>query len=1089
MSQETTPEFTSQGISKNWNILNYSNDLAQKQSANNYFRNLKEKCANYLEISIELFNNSNSTQDKIISSLLIYQYIKENYNQIILDKILYNKTKEFLINKTLISFANESEKNIFENTENNLIIERICYSISLILILGCFTFWPEGVNEMLFFGKQTIKHTYLATIIFGNCYEELTNILITKKQENEIKERFVIKKEEFKSFINIILNSKNIHKKLYNKTIFLAKNLAFFEVNTLQIPNMIKTILENINSTNIEAIETLTKLITKCIEYSKGKKLEDELSGLDLSEYDKKMNKDELISLTLIIEYIYNYINNNNNNYDKDIIFGFGTILSEIIENYIYLLFKKDTLSQKLLNLFFFYITNKSRIVSQLFFESILIMKNFINACYRFGNYTKDEKVAFSNYLLKICQNIINNCKFAKIEKQDFLLGEDNISLQYNKEENKINNNINNINNDEDILNEIDEIPVNEYRNNAEDAIYNIFLIFANNFLKEGINYFFETITKEIIPLLNFKIEEITNEQILSIESIIFAIKSIVNCFETLMCDKTPLLKFILFIIKSPIINNNFIFSNFLLLLEEASSYFNFDNNIYFEIISFLVNQIEIKINIPNHNNNLIQLTTAILLSIFESSDEIFINDLWLKIFNIYNKYYDQYNEKTLYNLTEAICSSLIIQEEDKDDMDNIIDDNSDDDDEDKEYNNNKIKKENKSDILNNDLLTKYFIKIVELPLIRFKKISEIIKNKNNSNIFGNKEKEELLKKEIIKNFCVISRILKQSSFIEDKIIINEIFNYMYINSFNDITIIIKEYINNSEIIKHILNMLTKSSFYLNMQIIDKIFNQFDELMINIFNNNIEHYQSIYIIKNIYLIKLKNIIGKNINNSSYTLILNNFININRQICSSILSNSNNQLELIQCLSTFFLNIFPYLTDLRKEDCVIIIDTINLFIEGIKTISDNNIIKSILQCFICFVNCQKKELINVKYNDIVKYSFYAMDHYNNIVINSFNNFCFNCIKYDKSLFLSILKEILNSRDFACFSDKYKNVIIEYFDFYFNNINKLKNIVIDMMNVVKKINVQGILDEYHQELINNKKDYLKIPNVKNIVINID
>ena len=164
MSQETTSEFTSQGISQNWNILNYSNDLAKKQSANNYFRNLKEKCANYLEISIELFNNSNSTQDKIISSLLIYQYIKENYNQIILDKILYNKTKEFLINKTLISFANESEKNIFENTENNLIIERICYSISLILILGCFTFWPEGVNEMLFFGKQTIKHTRRTTI-------------------------------------------------------------------------------------------------------------------------------------------------------------------------------------------------------------------------------------------------------------------------------------------------------------------------------------------------------------------------------------------------------------------------------------------------------------------------------------------------------------------------------------------------------------------------------------------------------------------------------------------------------------------------------------------------------------------------------------------------------------------------------------------------------------------------------------------------------------------------------------------------------------------------------------------------------------
>ena len=1073
-AEESIVEFTSDGISKYWNLLNYSNDIVQKNLANKYFSNLKEKCQNYLNLSIELFKKSNSIQDKLISSILIYQYIKENYNKLIDDKNAFNNVKEFLIKETLISFVNESEQKLFESSENSLIIERLCYSISILLILGCFSFWPEAVNEMLNFGKQSIKHTYLITIIFGNCYEELINITISKSQENIIKDIFTKKKEEFKSFINtILINSNKINNKLYNRTIILAKNLVFFEVNTLQIPNMIKIILENTNKSNIDST---SKLVSKCIEYSKCKKMEDEFGGLDLSEYDKKMNKEESLSLNIIIEYIYLYINNNNSNNsnDKDIVFGLGKILSEIIENYIYLLFKKDSISQKLLNLFYYFISNKSRIISQLFFESLLVMKNFINACYRFSNYNQNEKVEFSNYLLKICENIVSNCTFKKLEKQEILFNGNNICISYDK---KLNNN--NIN-DEDLLEEIDEIPINEYRNNAEDAFYNLFLIFANNFLKEGVNYFFEQVTKDIIPLIKLQKEEINDIQILHIESIIFTIKSIVNCFETLMTDKMPLIKFTLFMMNSNVMSNNFIFSNFLLLIEEASTYFDYDEKIYSEIIIFLLKQIELIINKENEDL-LIQLTTAVLLSICESSEDIYIDDLWQKLFYVYNKNYNQFKEVSLYNLTEAICSSLIIQEEDDGYNDHIEDDNSDDIIEDK-YNG--IKNENKKDVLSDELLINYFTKIVELPLINIKNICDIINTKNSLN----KEKEEQLKKEIIKNFNVLTRILKQSSFIKNKMIINKVFEIIYINSFKNISLIMNEFINNSEIIKPILKMLTKSSNYFKIQIVNKIFYELNELMINVFMKNNENYQSIYVIRNLYSIKLKNIDNKITENKSYIELLDNFLKLNRQICSSILSGSSNQFELILCLSSLFSNIFPELTFIRKEDYVILVDTFIIFIEGIKTICENNIIKSILNSFICLVNSRNNELINQKLNDIVKSAFYSIDHYNNNVINSFNNFCFAFINYDKSSFMNNLKIILYSQEFSFLNDKYKNVVLDYFDFYSNDINKLKNVVIDLMNISKKINVQEILEEYNQELKNKKKDYLKIKNLKNIVVNI-
>ena len=1051
-AEESFEEFTSDGISKYWNLLNYSNDIVQKNLANKYFSNLKEKCQNYLDLSIDLFKKSTSIQDKLISSILIYQYIKEKYNKLINDKNAFNNVKEFLINETLISFVNESEEKLFESSESSLIIERICYSISILLILGCFSFWPKAVNEMLNFGKQSIKHTYLITIIFGNCYEELISITISKSQENIIKDMFTKKKEEFKSFINtILINSNKINNKLYNRTVILAKNLVFFEVNTLQIPNMVKIILENTNKSNIDST---SKLVSKCIEYSKCKKMEDDFGGLDLSEYDKKMNKEESLSLNIIIEYIYLYINNNNNK-DKDIIFGLGKILSEIIENYIFLLFKKDANSQKLLNLFYYFISNKSRIVSQLFFESLLVMKNFINACYRFSNFSQNEKVEFSNYLLKICENIVSNCTFKKLEKQEILFNGNNICIAHDK---TLNNNI--INKDEDNLEEIDEIPVNEYRNNAEDAFYNIFLIFANNFLKEGVNYFFEQITKDIIPLLKLKAEEVNDIQILHIEAIIFSIKSIVNCFETLMTDKMPLIKFTLFLMSSNVMSNNFIFSNFLLLIEEASTYFDYDEKIYSEIILFLLKQIEIRINRENENT-LVQLTSAVLLSICESSGDIYIDDLWQKMFYVYNKYYNQFKEVSLYNLTEAICSSLIIQEEEDGYNDHFDYDNSDEFIEDR-YSG--IKNENKKDILSDELLINYFKKIVELPLISIKNISEIISTKINLN----KEKEELLKKEIIKNFNVLTRILKQSSFIKNKIIINKIFDIIYLNSFQYISLIMKEFINNAEIIKPILKMLTKSSNYFNAQIANKIFNEFNELMINLFVNNNENFQSIYVLRNLYSVKLKNIDNKNGDNKSYIEILDNFLKLNRQICSSILSGSSIQFELILCLSSLFSNIFPELTFLRKEDYIIILDTLIIFIEGIKTICENNIIKSIFNSFICLINSRNNELINQKLNDIVKNTFYSIDHYNNNVINSFNNFCFACINYDKSSFIGNLKIILYSQEFSFLNEKYKNVVLDYFDYYSNDINKLKNVVIDLMNISKKINVQEILEEYNHEL---------------------
>ena len=119
---------------------------------------------------------------------------------------------------------------------------------------------------------------------------------------------------------------------------------------------------------------------------------------------------------------------------------------------------------------------------------------------------------------------------------------------------------------------------------------------------------------------------------------------------------------------------------------------------------------------------------------------------MWDKLYQVYNHYYDKYNSFTLNNITEALCSLLTIEE-----------------------------KENVN-LLSNDIIINYFKKILEAPVIRIIKIAEIISNKN-TEINDNKEKQQKIRLEIVKNFDVVTFVLKQSSFIDDKIIINSIFD------------------------------------------------------------------------------------------------------------------------------------------------------------------------------------------------------------------------------------------------------------------------------------------------------------------------
>ena len=192
--------FTPENVSKYWNLLNNSNNQDDKKIANQYLMQLKEECSQLLEISIELFK-SQSLDDKLISSLLLYQYLKENPKILLNNGELFNRIKSYILYSILIPYTTEKEIEDNQNinkSKTDLIIERICYSMSIIVLIGCCSFWPNALDDMISFGKKTIKNTYLMTIILGNCNIELNDLFLSHKLEFIIKNKFIEKRKNLK---------------------------------------------------------------------------------------------------------------------------------------------------------------------------------------------------------------------------------------------------------------------------------------------------------------------------------------------------------------------------------------------------------------------------------------------------------------------------------------------------------------------------------------------------------------------------------------------------------------------------------------------------------------------------------------------------------------------------------------------------------------------------------------------------------------------------------------------------------------------------------------------------------------------------
>ena len=1016
--------YTIENISQQWNILNNSTIPMENQIANEYLSNFVNS-ENAYNICIDLYK-INSEQEKKFSLFMLYQITLKNVSNLVDDKNLFILYKNNFFE--ILSTLNENSENIM--------IEKICNSISILILIGLVRYWPESIEDILNFGKRNNFNTYITVTILSDLENELNNLKIEGKLLFKMRNILIEKKELIQNFIEVIINNiEKINEKLFNKCIDLIKSYIQFEFNILNLPKMIELILKNINKSNIDNI---SELLSECIKSSNDKKEEKEFEEIliQLEDNDYISKNLHFLSIKIIIDFLNEYISNNNENIDIDIKFGLSKISSSLLENYIYLLFIKNDISQKLFYIFYFFITNKSLKISCNFFDSINIMKTFINTEYNFCNYNNNEKNQFCEYLIEITKSLIKKCEQKKInENKEILL--DGLKIVLNQ------NDMNNNNNEEIEENDFEnnEISVDNYRNFCEDCFFDIFNIFAQIFKENGVNYFLENITKDFIEIVNKN--DFNEKNILYLESVIFCIRSTIEVFESLKLNKIHLIQFSLFIIKSQMIKNNFLLINFLLFLERCSIYLSENEENYVEFVNFLLKLLK-KTEI---NNDLRQLVNIILNGLTESC-LLFIPQIFEKIFNIYENNFENFDILNITTLVECLCNSVTI----------TVDNNG----------KNLIKE------LNNDKLFQYYNIILEIPISKIKNFYENSKNNNNLNL-----KNENIKYEIKKVYSVFEKIMKHGHNYDDINFQNILFENLFLSIYEYTKYIFNLYFNDFELINEIIKFFIKCTNNIQYEKLLKIFDNLNELMLNSYLKNENNFNSILVIKNIYEIILNN----HYNNKYIELITKNFLLLNKEIYQNILKNKNYQIENIENLTDLFNSLFNKLNINYQinENEIIILNTINIFIESIKIILDNKLINKILKSLINFVSFHTKNnnvqmIISKKIDDILFILLNNLNKFSSMTINSLSLLIKNLLVFDKNNILINMKKIFDTNDlYKIIPNECKLIILQYLELNYDNEKLIKNIFLDTINIINEMGQIDIFVHYQKEVENklNKK----------------
>ena len=1017
----------------------------------------------------------------------IFSLLKKNISLLLStnakDAEIYKGVKNLILGIIKYKYLNIKEP-------GKLIRKTISDSLTVIIISGIFYHWTTCIEDLIkeCYSSGNLEYIYIVLRALGSidllihynseilkdeAYED--SVKISQKGKQQIKDKLI---DNRKFVIDFLLNiykhignisNINFRKIIVSQLFDTTKCWINFGLNLLKnsdISQMIYTIMEYCI---LENPEYFSNMIIDTINNSKNCKtykyitINENSSPEILSQkLYNSIDKEEKEGMESLLRFILpklddlkiKYTNNNLNEYESKLFKEYAKILSSVIESYIYLFFDfKNDLSEKILSWLNYFLKHKKRSISLLFFEGLNEMREFINHYYKFAGLNDKQKINFVNYFMDIVYGVMENCSYQRLDQKDLSLLEQEIlcrSASLNPESPQTLLSLNDYKN-EYLENDVYDIDVKQYRENAESVFINIFFILIDNFQDWGTSQFLNKL------LSSLELEKINEQSYLNnplsaikIDVIFYVISSILEVFEAKQAPNAikNIHKLIEIILDSKIVVQNIrIFIDFIILINKFSEKLVLNQDNFKKVLKFLLSATK-----SFNNQDIVSSCYIIILNICnEINNEIKIdNSFLMEIFNIYQKVYNKYiypNIKPLEDIVEIILTLSGISRK-------II----------------KINKIRTEENINYDRNLEYVIQQISSPIHNEIKtlIEKVDYNKQDQ------KTKNILRFEIVKGYLLQGKIL--SSLKKYSIELRNNFLKDHLNKTLNLTKKIFELFQDDEdVINPLLKFYTENASAIggNCQ---ETFDLFNKIMLDYYLSSEKHFKALNTLRLLYLSYLisddstnelyfrknKNILDQ------YSLIMNTFINniskekdINPNITDKIEDISDFHHYIFHKLSFNSPLITQNNNDLMKYYNFIekvidfFINCVNLFMNlNNSSPVGERILSSIIKSFDAFfvnISISREFLTKQNNNNSCFVIDIILSLWNLIKCKQFNSssrnqliLCyFNAISYNINLFNNAFEKCLIKSN--KFSQVYIKSIIEYIVCFQNDYESIKNML--------------------------------------------
>ena len=484
-------------ISPNINIAKFDSEFISNSiifASNYYFLELTKK-EGVIDLLIPLISNYPNSNLSLFLTVILNQHIIEISPSLNSTLTLFKKYEGDLKNLY---------HNVFPKEKKAKLLENICASITVLIIIGFQEHWCNGIDRIIEDAKKNNgnyeNNVYAALILSNveNIYKKLED-KIDIKSYNYILSAFGDYSEIITVYLKfLITNSFSGEKQnfangeLFKAFIGILLCDKYFKINIIKMHGLLEFIIDSIFYVDIneDFIIKICDLFDNTFQLPNDNKLKYDFRNNYkindfinfLNEIPKNEDFQEIFKCIKLIENMKNfYINKNineikNNSKDMQILFASCNIFNSICENYGYI-FILPELDDIIQDIFLYFINIPIPKINKLLISSLNDLFELCQNDYKFQNYDNNirekKMIKLNNFLYSIQNTVLQYMNLSSNELNTFQLDNKSSLLYRIPLDQYIDNTLKNNINDDDKTNLI-EIS-DDFYNNIFDIVNNFF--------------------------------------------------------------------------------------------------------------------------------------------------------------------------------------------------------------------------------------------------------------------------------------------------------------------------------------------------------------------------------------------------------------------------------------------------------------------------------------------------------------------------------------------------------------------------------------------------------------------------------------